>query len=194
MFVYEGSTMSIFVFPVQNWTGATFRKAPLAFGSNRGVRKHAGCDLYSSEGSEVYSVTNGRVIEISRNFIKSVPGIHAVAVDHGVHGVARYCELHLNPEIKIGMVLESGQVIGKIAKLEASGHSFPSDMLHFELYSGKGKGSLTNLKNMPFQRRSDLVDPSDFLDRIKAMKAFEDGAADVLKKVYRVVTFGYGGV
>jgi len=39
-----------------------------------------------------------------------------------------------------------------------------SHMLHFELYSGTESGKLTVRSNKLYQRRSDLIDPTDYLD------------------------------
>jgi hypothetical protein len=37
-------------------------------------------------------------------------------------------------------------------------------MLHFEMYDNSATGPLTNRRNPPFQRRSDLIDPTPYLD------------------------------
>ena len=36
-----------------------------------------------------------------------------------------------------------------------------------ELYSGTAKGPLTDRKDLPYQRRSDLIDPTSILDKAK---------------------------
>ena len=41
---------------------------------------------------------------------------------------------------------------------------YVSSMLHFELYEGSGSGPLTVRSNPPYQRRSDLIEPADYLD------------------------------
>jgi len=38
-------------------------------------------------------------------------------------------------------------------------------MLHFEMYSKKATGPLTNKQNPPYKRRSDLIDPTQFLNK-----------------------------
>jgi hypothetical protein len=40
-----------------------------------------------------------------------------------------------------------------------------SSMLHFEMYSGAGSGRLTVRSNTPYQRRADLIDPTNHLDQ-----------------------------
>jgi hypothetical protein len=37
-------------------------------------------------------------------------------------------------------------------------------MLHFEMYSGLGKGQLTDRKRTGFERRPDLIDPTGYLN------------------------------
>ena len=44
------------------------------------------------------------------------------------------------------------------------GKMYVDSMLHFELYEGTGSGPLTVRSNPPYQRRSDLVDPTSYLD------------------------------
>ena len=54
--------------------------------------------------------------------------------------------------IRLGSSVRSGQVIAYVGKM------FHLSMLHFELYSGTGRGPLTDRSNKPFQRRGDLID------------------------------------
>ena len=69
------------------------------------------------------------------------------------------------PGIAGNMMVTQGQTIGLIAQLinpNPSGTN-PHPMLHFELYSGSGNGPLTTAA-VPYKRRSDLVNPTDFLN------------------------------
>ena len=79
--------------------------------------------------------------------------------------VVRYGEV--TPELHKGIVqgaqVSAGQLIAHVGALTGSNAS----TLHFELYSGQGTGLLT-VKNgnppSPYQRRSDLLDPTQALD------------------------------
>lgn len=55
-----------------------------------------------------------------------------------------------------------GQVLGTIGDM-----GLKNSMLHFEMYSNKAFGPLTNKSNMPYQRRSDLIDPTPYLNQWK---------------------------
>jgi hypothetical protein len=88
-------------------------------------------------------------------------GAFAMAVQH--HGfVARYCEIKgVAPGIGCGTMVKAGDVIAFVGKMHTD------SMLHLEIYSGPyGKGGLTNRKNPPFQRRTDLQNPTTLLDRL----------------------------
>jgi Peptidase family M23. len=68
--------------------------------------------------------------------------------------------------IKDGSEVKKGQVIAFVGQLEGSKNS----MLHFELYSGTGKGGFTVPDNQPYKRRSDLIDPTETLDKAQTVK------------------------
>ena len=124
-------------------------------------RRHAGCDLYAPAGSVVISVGDGIIIQ---NAYKFYGGTYALEVDYGEF-VCRYGEIdkEVPPHIKSGKSVTKGQIIGRVGKIDGGIQS----MLHFEMYTGKETGPLTNKKNPPFQRRLDLMDPTDFLNKVK---------------------------
>lgn len=124
---------------------------------NKGRRVHAACDLYQDKNAPVLSVTNGTVI---RGLYKFYKGTYAIEVKHQGGFVVRYGEVtskklkgvtegkELTPEQKVGLV---GKVRGGCCP----------PMLHFELYSGKGTGSLSGRGK--YKRRSDLLNPTKYL-------------------------------
>jgi hypothetical protein len=67
--------------------------------------------------------------------------------------------------------VQAGQVIAHIGKMHTD------SMLHFELYRGDVGGPLTQRQNGPFQRRSDLIDPTSFLDRLIVLPVRATSAA-----------------
>jgi murein DD-endopeptidase MepM/ murein hydrolase activator NlpD len=155
------------IFPVPAWIEAfPYNTGMRRFGSNRdgGKRKHAGCDLYAPLGSEVIAIADGVVLDAYEFYLKT----HAVEVKHGtVNGIVRYGEIKIAPGIAPGASVKEGQVIGYVAKLNS--HIHP--MLHLELYSGAAVGplSILNSKGGAFQRRSDLVDPTNLLNRLRGL-------------------------
>lgn len=157
----------MFVWPVPMWLPKyPYSDRPRHFGAARdgGKRKHAGCDLYAPEGSPVLAVSHGRVMAVYEFYGKA----DAVEVDHGALGVIRYGELLAADSLSTGQLVKAGQPIGSIARLVGLGNIHP--MLHLELYSGQGKGRLTQQGNA-YRRRSDLVDPTPLLDRLRLMGA-----------------------
>jgi hypothetical protein len=122
-------------------------------------RRHAGCDLYAPVGSEIIAVKDGVIIQSPYEFYD---GTYAIEIDHEDF-VCRYGELQSNVPtyVKAGASIKQGQVIGYVGKLQTVAQS----MLHFEMFSGEQTGALTKKKNLPFQRRSDLIDPTNFLNR-----------------------------
>lgn len=127
------------------------------FGANRshGTRKHAACDLIASEGTKIYAIHDGTVIRGPYHFYR---GTYAIEVDHG-DLIARYCEIKSTaPGVRVGTEVNAGQLIAFVGKM------YHDSMLHFELYSGTASGALTQRSNPPYQRRSDLLNPTPYLE------------------------------
>ena len=161
------SGKSPFCFPfskLPNWDWTTGARR---FGANRsGPRAHAGCDLYFPAGTPIHAVGDGTVIQSAYYFYN---GTYALEVDHGEF-IVRYGEIQANPPVKGGAKVKRGQVIAKVGHL--TGITVPSDMLHMEMYDGSLSGPLTvgaasskrRSDGVPFLRRMDLIDPTDYLN------------------------------
>ncbi|MDB9432096.1 SH3 domain-containing protein [Microcystis aeruginosa] len=160
--------MSYFIFPLRQRT-TSYKNSPGRFGNPRSgnTRTHAGCDLYAPEGTEILAMADGTVIEGPRPFYENV---YELRVKHDNGMVVRYGEIKQNVPrgIRVGARVSKGQVIayvGKIIRLNLS-------MLHLEMYKGDRSGQLTQAANRTYhycpqgnyQRRSDLLDPTDILD------------------------------
>lgn len=142
-------------FPLSHAAEEDYSSGSTAFGAERdGGRKHAGCDLITAAGTSVYAVEDGTVID----YYPFYSGTYAIEVRHNSF-LVRYGEVSSMADgIYVGKKVIQGQTIGYVGLLE-SGNS----MLHFEMYSGKVSGPLTVRDNWPYQRRSDLVDPTRHL-------------------------------
>lgn len=148
-------------FPVDAYVDS-FLRHPARFGDRRSAhRLHAGCDIYVPEATPVKAIANGRIV---RDLTPFYQGTAAIVVEHSL-GVVRYGELSFEPPIDGGVYscpadgfVEEGRVLGYVKTTK-----YPVPMLHFELYSGNADGPLTNRKNEPYQRRNDLVDPTNLL-------------------------------
>lgn len=71
----------------------------------------------------------------------------------------------------MGIFPDVPEFVGQLRKLESGVYvNHHETMLHFEMYSKQGDSSgqkLTVRSNPPFQRRSDLIDPTPFLERLQ---------------------------
>ena len=154
----------LFTWPVPKWNPKySFNEPPRKFNSFRDnkTRKHAGCDLYAPEGSPVLAIWHGRVVRVYEFYGKA----DAIEIDHGSIGLVRYGELITDESLDCGKLVTPAQQIGVIARLQGLGNIHP--MLHFEMYANTGKGKLTQPGNI-YKRRNDLIDPTDFLTRLRS--------------------------
>ena len=128
------------------------------FGSDRTARLHAGADIYAPVGTEVYACEDGIVRRVSEKFYKNVG---AIEITHKTC-VGRYCEITPLKGIDIGTEVKQGQLIGHVAKIDGLDIS----MLHFELYDNQDdKTSLSVVPKPPYNRRADLLNPTEYLDK-----------------------------
>jgi len=150
---------SSFCFPFPKLPTKRWSTGQRSFGYNRdgGKRKHAACDIYFPAGTWIHAVADGTVIQPPYNFYA---GTQALEIQHGDF-IVRYGEIKPNSFVG-GTTVKKGQRLCQVGHL--MGISVESDMLHFEMYAGTATGSLTVKANKPFQRRSDLLDPTPFLD------------------------------
>ena len=145
-------------FPIKVSTKpASYKSGAGAFGSNRTGRKHAGCDLYAKVGTPVIASQDGIIRKISKPFYRNVD---AVEITHETC-IGRYCEISILESLKVGQSVKAGDIIGYVAKIDGISES----MLHFELYDNQDDLlPLTNRNVQPYQRRTDLVNPTKYLD------------------------------
>ena len=128
------------------------------FGSSRTLRLHAGADIYADIGTEVYACEDGIVRRVSEKFYRNVG---AIEITHKTC-IGRYCEITPLKGIDIGTVVKQGQLIGHVAKIDGLNIS----MLHFELYDNQDdKTALSITPRPPYNRRKDLLDPTEYLDK-----------------------------
>jgi murein DD-endopeptidase MepM/ murein hydrolase activator NlpD len=142
---------------------ASYKTGARWFGAPRsGGRHHAAVDLLAPHLSRIRAVADGVVIQAPYYFYT---GTNALEVNHPGVGIVRYGEIDMHKvvHLKAGDRVRAGDLVAYVGRLDSG-----SSMLHFELYSGKGRGPLTVRANPPFQRRSDLVDPTSLMDELLA--------------------------
>ena len=149
------------LFPLPFVPKFSYKTGGRRFGAPRhNGRKHAGCDLIAPLDTPIFAVADGIVMLAGGH--EFYRGTFAVIVQHH-HFTVRYCEVRAPaPGIHRGLRVKAGTVIAYVGKM------FVDSMLHFEVYSKPyGIGGLTDRKNKPYQRRSDLIDPTSLLDRLR---------------------------
>ena len=124
-----------------------------------GGRKHAGVDLAAPAGTPVYAVDDGKVIEAGGGFDKY--GTSVVSIEHGDiydddYCVVRYCEVD-TLMVHFGSEVKKGSMIALVGKQPGG------TQLHLEIYSGYLSIPFKQ-DNLPFKRRSDLIDPTDYVE------------------------------
>jgi murein DD-endopeptidase MepM/ murein hydrolase activator NlpD len=137
----------------------SYREGMRRFGAQRGGgRKHAGCDLYAPLGTPIFAMDDGVVVQDLYHFYL---GTYALEIQHP-HFLARYGEITSRaPDgLRNGSPVRRGQLLGFVGRLSG----LDLTMLHLEMYAGSASGPLTVRGSKPFQRRSDLLDPTPVLD------------------------------
>lgn len=158
--------------PIDSWESGSG-----AFGSQRKrkkngtteIRSHAGCDIYvAAEGESVYAVKSGEIIGCIKSPRSSWGNTQWIAINHGDF-TARYCEIS---ELKktAGKVYQ-GELIGKV---KTTTFAPKQPMLHLEIYNNLDTGdfdvdfnSSAKVNGHHTGRRSDLADPTEFLNTWK---------------------------
>lgn len=145
-----------FSFPLAFRPSPSWKTGGRYFGASRdgGNRLHAGCDLLGPRGTTIYAIADGILVQPEYYFYS---GTYAVELQHGPYMV-RYGEILRHSYIG-GQRVRKGQPIAKIGRLDSG-----SSMLHFEMYSN-GNNHNTLSGGGAYKRRSDLINPSPFLDQ-----------------------------
>ncbi len=149
------------VYPLFEPATASFRTGGRSFGAPRPGRLHAAVDLLNPYESRIRAIADGVVLARPYDFYL---GTDALEVHHPHVGVVRYGEI--SPlrlvDLRPGDHVKMGDVIAHVGRQDTTGFC----MLHFELYSGRASGPLTEVWNPPYERRSDLLNPSSFVDEL----------------------------
>lgn len=162
------------VFPLPARPTLSYKTGGRRFGAQRDGRTHAACDLIAAAGTAVRAVEDGTVIRGPYKFLQSGAQTthplwtYALEVRHS-HFIVRYGEIahDLADGVVLGGTVAEGQVLATV------GAQVGAAMLHFEMYNDPHRlDELTQRQNAQYlhvpaasyQRRSDLLDPTTFLD------------------------------
>jgi murein DD-endopeptidase MepM/ murein hydrolase activator NlpD len=148
------------LFPLPFRPKQSYKEAPRSFGAPRLTppgRLHGACDLYAPDGTPVLACESGLVTLGPYLFYDGSSAIEVTTPDGRVF---RYCEISPTLGVVAGAQVKAGEIVGRVRYLP----TVKMSMLHFELYSGLAKGPLTQPSNGRFGRRSDLINPTFYLD------------------------------
>lgn len=173
------------VFPLNSHPGESYLSGMRMFGARRskGRRTHAACDLYQYKNAPLTAIADGRISNLG--VYRFYQGTFAMELKLKDGAIARYGEItgYQNPQVFAAringksnpnyMKVAAGQT--NIAKMGKVNSNCCTPMLHFEMYSGKGRGNLTTGGNK-YLRRSDLINPTAYLQRWEA-KTFDVATA-----------------
>lgn len=112
------------------------------------------------------AVADGVVWYFNTNFWHGTGEIAVVHKDF----LSRYCEIDPTFVLNRHQQVKHGEIIGRVGQMKnEKGENVKQNMLHFEIYSGKEGKPLTDKSPTggPCMRRSDLLDPTSFLDNAK---------------------------
>lgn len=153
-------------FPTLKRPTDSYKTGQRKFSASRaGGRLHAACDLYRETNEDAVSVNSGEVIRDRYYFYQ---GTYAIEVKHAGGKIARYGEItgKAAPGIRLKSNLQPGQTVGYVGKVNSN---CCNPMLHFEFYSGTMTGPLSQ-PGTKYQRRKDLIDPTDLLTQWEKLK------------------------
>ncbi len=171
----------------------SYKVGARCFGAGRDGRRHAGCDLLADPGTPIFAIADG-VVHLGPYYFYE--GTYALEVIHG--GIlVRYGEilpsaaidpfLSFLPDIKKDVKVKKGQLIAYVGKLNKN------SMLHFECYSNPSlPGGLTDRSKSggEFQRRRDLMNPTNLLDGAKSSLPHDSGMLEK-ELVQQAIAYGH---
>jgi murein DD-endopeptidase MepM/ murein hydrolase activator NlpD len=96
-----------FQLPVHGVVTGTFGKRRFFNGQPR--RPHSGLDIAAPKGTPIQAPAAGRVVEVGNYFFNG----NTVFIDHGQGLISMFCHMD-RAEVKVGDVVEAGDVIGKV--------------------------------------------------------------------------------
>lgn len=144
-------------------------------------RLHAACDLLAPPGTPIYAVADGTVVQMPYFFYLGTDALeirHSELIDGDgtsiQNAIVRYGEIAPGSAVdqRTGRLLKAGDKVKRGQQIARVGVLIDYDayMLHWELFRGNRKGPLTIDYGGVYQRREDLMNPTEFLKRWIARK------------------------
>jgi len=136
------------------------------FGSRRKHSIHTGIDLFCEHNQPLASVEEGIVVAIKDFSKNKTPWLNRtrVILIEGCTGVVVYCNVEERPGLQVGDLVEAGEIIGKVIRINKKKKKQDKCMLHLELYEQETKRRVVWSYNYP--KPIQLLDPTDYLVNI----------------------------
>jgi len=155
--------------PEYTWSLPLGKYSTGGFGSKRKHGIHAGIDLFCDHNQPLSAVEEGIVVAI-RNFSKhkknKTPWLNRtrVILIEGETGVVAYCNVVERPGLEPGDLVDAGEIIGKVIRINKRKRKQDRCMLHIELYTQETTRRAAWSYNFP--KPTQLLDPTDYLVNI----------------------------
>ena len=138
-----------------------------AFGVRRKHDVHKGVDLYAEDGTKVYPVEDGEIVDICP-FTGEIAGFPWWENTYGVYvkgksGIVVYGEITPVGEIRIGSTINKDVCLGTVTRVLKKDKGRPTSMLHLELHDKNHLHTDTWEVGMP--QPEGLLDPTRYLIR-----------------------------
>lgn len=158
----QSADITLEVWPTGRFTWITqgFGWNPASY-AKYGLPGHNGVDIGANEGSEVFAATDGRVVWFSPNNTSGNPSAYGwhmrIETDEYV-----FIYAHLKPGayVKVGQVVEAGDLIARIGNKETPAENSTGPHLHFEARRRDGVG----FENYPWG----IIDVGPMLYKLRA--------------------------
>lgn len=155
-----------FMSSYKNNTEIPVGEHPGSFGYIRKNHIHEGIDLYAESGDPVYSIEDGVIISIVK-FTGEIAGspwwnnTYSVMIKHRKFTI-NYGEIIPNESLKVGDIVNAGDLIGNVETVLLIDKGRPMSMLHLEMYTN---GTLKPIKEWSLNKikPEELLDPTDYI-------------------------------
>lgn len=139
---------------------------PGSFSRERKNHIHEGVDLYCEKGDSVFAIEDGVIVKIKpfTGTLISSPWWNDTwcVLIEGKTGVFNYGEIIPNENLKEGMSIKEGEVIGTIETVLKKDKGRPMNMLHLELYKHGTKDAILEWA-LNQEKPEQLLDPTQTL-------------------------------